>query len=176
MDDLHQRTGMTQSALSNIENEKSRTRQESIDNISRVLMAEGIHFTSHGVELLQDAVITLDTYIDLLDDIQARKPAEALFMNADERKSSHEVTEKMDELRQAGIKTRLLMPMDCDVTAGDPQQYRRSDLLAARDVTVIYGGRVGFWTPKGVLLMISEFLAEDYRKQFEVFWDHAKPL
>lgn len=175
LEDLSTRAGMTVAAISHIERGRA-PRQESLAALTTALETEGIRFTPYGVEQLQNAVIWLPAYTDLLDDMIAHNPNQALFMNADDRKSSAEVTERVQRLRSGGAKIRFLIQPDCDFIAGNPADYRRSRLLAARDVTVIYDNRTAFWTPDGVMVIISGFLAEDYRKQFERFWDHGETI
>lgn len=175
--DLAARTGLTEASISNFETGRTAApSSKTIETITRALTAEGIIFESDGIRRVRNAVIWLPLYTDLLDDILDRRPDEALFINADDEKSSLDVIDRVRRIRDAGIAMRFLVPPAARTISGDPACYRRSDMLAARDVTVIYGSRVALWTPDGVMVIVSDFLATDYRLQFEAFWNHAQKI
>ncbi len=173
---LAERAGLSKNSIAHIEIGMKQPSTRTVAKIERAFKAEGIVFTPNGLERQKDTVIWLDGYPALMDSVLDVKPDEVLFMNADDRKSSDDVMAKVLQMEAAGIKRRFLSPPDCTTFLMPSSEYRISNMVAARDVTVIYANRMGFYTPSGVMLIINDYLAEDYRKQFEVLWDHGQDV
>ncbi|MEM7668063.1 MAG: hypothetical protein AAF317_02800, partial [Pseudomonadota bacterium] len=139
------------------------------NRLTSLVNSLGYQLTENGILETNRAIIWLDSYLDLLAEIRAAKPGFALFMNADDRKSSEAVNAVMAEISTV-TPCRFLSPPDCDLFVLGKDLYRTSEHVVSRDVSVIYDGSVGIFTADGVMLVSNRWIAEDYRRQFDYFW------
>lgn len=174
--DLADRAGLSAQTVAALEKGDADPAARTLEKITRALEREGIFFTEWGVERRAIRSLILPDYAALLDRILADRPAEALFLNADDRKSSPAVRDRMAAFGAAGIAARFLLPPDGQGPVGPLIQCRRSEILPRRDVTVLWGDHVAWWTPDGVPVLIHPYMAGDYRAQFQGMWDHAKDV
>ena len=164
--------GISINALDNVEAGNS-YQKKTENRILRVISSLGYRLTENGVEESNRDVVWLENYEDLLADISLNGDKDVLFLNADDSKSSKNVTDATTFL-VTKFKCKFLCPDSATLfTFKDLAKYRRSELLGARDVSVIYGDRVGLYTPDGVMLVSNKWIAEDYRKQFTTLWENA---
>jgi len=167
--------GISVDALTNVEqNRPYHKRTEAL--ILRAVDNLGYSLTENGIEETQKVVICLETYTELLEDIRLNLPKDVLFLNADDRKSSSEVNTLTEEL-VGSTRCKFLCPIDADTFAfPDKAKYRKSALLGTRDVAIIYGERLGLYTPNGIMVIRNRWISEDYRKQFTTLWEVADDI
>lgn len=136
----------------------------------------GIIFTESGVEYRATNITFLDSFIDVLDDIERSlaKGGEILIHCADERRNSAAVTAKLAELNVA-YKLRFTIEAGNEVITTDPANYRGIDpeFFANAEVQVIYGDKVvtQVKSEKKIFISIrSSDNARVARRQFEYWW------
>ncbi len=147
---------------------------ETLQKLVAAFAREGIAFTESGVEYRRDRLLWLPNYGALLNVILDEKPPEALFMNADDAKSSPEVRKAESEMQKRGITLRFITP--ADGKAGKTGLWRQSSFPGFHDVRVVFGHSVAFWTPDRILVVVNDWLSADYRRQFEEVWKHAAKI
>ena len=172
--DLSARSGVSAPAITEFEGGRSQPGSETLKKLETAFTAAGILFTENGVEYRRDRIVWIADYLALLDDILLSGCREALFMNADDAKSSAAVREREEALAAAGIALRFLTP--AAGKSGRVGSWRRAAIPGFQDVRIIYGGRVAFWTPGEILLVINDYLAGDYERQFEELWQNAEKI
>jgi transcriptional regulator with XRE-family HTH domain len=162
--------------------ESGRTRSlDVLEAIQNTITAHGIEFTDDGgLRPRRVSSYLLDSYIDLLDDISRSMPqgGEVLKHCVDDRRSTPEVIEKVNLMRQAGIRERRTISDDNDYILGHPRDYRQipAGYFASSEVIIIYLNKVAFFVEGKALVIMSESLAKVFKDQFEYWWNQGKVL
>lgn len=177
--------GLTAAAIAHIENRKHRTSLERLEMIKGVFWEAGVEFLPHGGFRPRADVVALlegdDCYLTLLDDVyQTLKPGggggEALYIGADERKSTPAVIESKRRIAAAGIRSRYLIEEGNLYILGPLKNYRwlKKEIFTVNDVTVIYANKTAFVTlsdeAKRIVVLRDKHIAQNQRRVFEYFW------
>jgi transcriptional regulator with XRE-family HTH domain len=148
----------------------------------------GLRFTDHGVEENYEPIKIVYNYIDVLEDALSvlKKGEEILFHRADDRRSVPEVVQKMNEMRDAGIKFRSTICEGNNFIWGNPEEYRqlKKDYFLGSEVQVIYADRYVIHERKKIndkenhiyWIIKSQQIADVQRKEFQNYWKEAKCL
>lgn len=183
-DDLAARSCLSKFSIANLEGGKTASQKGTIDKIIKALELAGIEFIDGGVRLKKDSIIVVDGdgwYLRLLDDVhhsllQHENP-ELLIEFADERKSPPDIIQKIIDMRNDGIKMRLLV---CDGETniiGPLEEYRYIPKKLYRNyVSLIYGDKIAVSTENQLqaLVIRDSLLAQTRRNMFEIVWGLLK--
>lgn len=179
-DDLAARTGLSKFSIANLEGAKTSPQKGTIDKIIKSLELAGIEFIDDGVRLKKDSVIIVDGegwFLRLLDDVHhsilQHDNRELLIEFADESKSSPEVVEKIKEMRNDGIRMRVLISEGDTNILGPLQEYRYIPKEYFENyVSLIYGDKIAVCTEGNIKAIVIKdpLLAKTRRNMFNVTW------
>lgn len=177
--DLAHHAELTVDHIRNFEGGRSRP-LEVLESVYRTFSIHGIQFVSGGAILSQASSYILDSYMDLLNAISKEMPegGEILKHCVDDRRSTADVIEKVQEMRKAGVKDRLTISDDNTYITGYPGQYRQipKNYFASSEVVIIYLNKVAFFVDGKVLVIVSDALSRVFKDQFEYWWKQGKKL
>lgn len=147
-EEIAKKAGLTNKTISNLESGKSDGGARTIRRLREAYEDLGIVFTPHGFEYQPYKTAILENFIDVLIDAEStlKKGDEILMFCADERRNTPEVTKKFKELRNKGVKLRMICEQGNNEITGDKKDYRWVDpeLFAAGQVEVIYSDKYLF--------------------------------
>jgi len=184
---LAKQAGLTQPTISGLERgEVTEPNSKTISAIVNAFEAEGFYFTPNGIEHKTTNTYTIegnDCYLQLLQEIENTLSAgdEVLKNGTDERKSSPEVINQNQRLRNMGIKTRSLIKPKDNYIMGDLEEYRWMDkqLYAQGDVKVMFANKVAHlisWTDIPRIIVIEDrIIAEEAKRTFDYIWNQSTP-
>lgn len=182
---LAKKSSLTQSTISALENgEIESPGSKAVRAIVTACESEGFHFTGNGIERNDTNTFTiegLDCYLQLLKIAHAQLSNGDTFLKsgADERRSSPEVIDKLQRMRDAGIEMQTLLRPGDDYVMGDLSEYRWLDeqIHGRGDVKVIFGDHVAYlvtWSdPPKVIVVRDRIIAAEARRIFEYVWRHS---
>lgn len=177
--EVAEKTGLSLQAVRNAE-EGVEVKQSTKNALTLLYLAEGFEFTAEGISKSNVSSYVLPSYLDLLDDVSKtiQPGGEVLKHCVDDRRSDDATKEKVNQMREAGIKERLTISEENDFIAGDPDDYRKipKDYFAESEVTVMYADKIAFFVQSQVLVIRSEYLSRIFRKQFEYWWKTGVPV
>lgn len=178
--DLAENADLNDDQVQGFESGRSRS-LEVLEAINQAFIQQGLDFVDGGVIPRRISSYTLDSYMDLLEDIERSLPegGEVLKHCADDRRSTPEIIAKLNRMRRAGIRERLTISDDNDFIIGDPKDYRQIPadyFTSSQEVMCIYLNKVAFFANDKVLVIGSESLANVFRYQFEYWWRQGKKL
>lgn len=186
-EDLAEMAGISVDAIIGVEN--NRPYQKKTENrLLRVVEKKGYKFTEKGVEESNDPVLIVNDYIEVLNDALEVMSAgdEILFRRADDRRSSPEVIQKMNDMRKAGLKFRSTISENNTFIWGEKDEYRQipEKLFLGGDVQVIYADRYVIHECveedgeelDTFMIIRSEKIAKTQRVEFENEWGNGKCL
>ena len=177
--DLASYAGLNDDQIHNFEAGRTRS-LEVLEAIQRAFTAHGIEFVGGGVVPRHVSSYLLDSYIDLLDDIELSMPegGEVLKHCVDDRRSTPDVVEKVSVMRKMGISERLTISDDNDYIAGEAKNYRKipKSYFASSEVIIIYLNKVAFFVDGKALVIVSDSLSKVFKDQFEYWWKEGKAL
>jgi DNA-binding XRE family transcriptional regulator len=184
--DVAKGIGVSSQTISDIENERTNPKASIVADLQNFFEIKGIEFLEDGGVRKSKNFVKVyegtDCYMRLLDDAQTvlAHGGEFLKSAADERRSSDEVIQKVNQMRNAGIKMRALVKDGDTYLMGPLQEYRwmEEELFTDGDVKVIYGDRVGYlitWleTPRTIIIQ-DKTIAEEAKRHFEYIWKRSK--
>lgn len=182
--DLADKSGVSKSAIVNIEKEKAEPEASTLRKLKAALEREGIFVSDEGISKRDLFNIQFSTYLEVLQDVEKMLPngGEVLVHCADDRKSSEAVSKKLKELRDRKIKFRTTICEGNTFVSGDIRDYRwiDKDYFAESEVYVIYANRVVQHIQdkdKSVFsAVVSDRHARREKKQFEYWWKIGKPV
>ncbi|MBU2527600.1 MAG: helix-turn-helix domain-containing protein [Bacteroidetes bacterium] len=178
--DLADRVGVVLNTINHFEKGERQADTKTVNGIAAVFTGAGLEFANGGVTPKRVSSYQLDSYLDLLDDISEALPqgGEVLKHCVDDRRSTPEVTKKVEEMHRTGIRERATIADDNDFVAGDPADYRQipAGYFASSEVVIIFLNRVAFFVDGKALVIVSESLAKVFRDQFEYWWKEGKVL
>lgn len=182
--ELADRSGVSKSAIVNLEKEKAEPEASTLRKLKNALEKEGVLISEEGISKRDLFNIQFSTYLDVLDDIERVLPngGEVLVHCADDRKSSDAVNKKLKDLKNKKITFRTTISEGNTFVSGDIRNYRwiDKDYFAESEVSVIYANRVvqhiadkekSFFSA-----VVSDRHARRERKQFEYWWKIGKPV
>ncbi len=184
--DLADQTGLSKTAIANVESGKHRPTEKNMHNIISSFDRNGIEFIDGGVRQKQNLIQVLegeDCYLRFLDKAYYElkdKDSEILFTGSDERRSPPEVIEQFKRMRRAGIKMRSLILQGDTYVMGALEEYRwiPKQLFTTKDVKIVFGNSVAFlvsWsdTPK-VIIVRDPYIAQDSARTFNYLWNRGE--
>ncbi len=182
--DLATRARITQVTVTNIESGRTVGTRATFNAVQIALENEGIEFIENGVRRCEDYLNIWagdDAYLRLLDDIYFSLKAskgEALFLGADERKTLPGVVDSVRRIKNAGIRTRLLIEENNFHILGELKDYRQiPSRFFSNAVSVVYGDKYALLViaPAGhrVYVIRNEQALSAQRGIFEFFWEHG---
>ncbi len=144
----------------------------------RAFIKNGIEFKDGGVLPRQVSSYTLNSYIELLNEITEALPngGEVLKHCVDDRRSTPEVVEKVAAMRRMGIMDRMTIADSNDFIQGDAKDYRKipAAYFASSEVMIVFLNKVAFFVDGKVLVITSEKLSQIFKDQFEYWWKEGK--
>lgn len=161
--------------------ESGRTKSSEVGSaIYKALVANGIEFTGGGVLPRQVSSYMLDSYMDLLEDIEKNIPdgGEVLKHCVDDRRSNQQVIDYVAKMRNSGVRERMTIADDNNFITGDPKDYRQipADYFASSEVVITYADKVAFFVDAKALVIKSQTLSNVFKDQFEYWWKNGKEL
>lgn len=182
--DLADKSGVSKSAIVNIEKEKAEPEASTLRKLKNAIEREGVFTSDKGISKRDLFNIQFSTYLEVLEDIERALPqgGEVLIHCADDRKSSDAVNKKLKDLREKKIKFRTTICEGNTFVSGDIRDYRwiDRDYFAESEVYVIYSNRVVQHIAdkeKSIFsAVVSDRHARRERKQFEYWWKTGKPV
>lgn len=177
---LANHASLTIDQVRRFEGGKSQT-VEILEAIHKAFVAEGIAFTTHGVELRNNSITVIEGdewFLRLLDDVifslEGKPDAELLIECGDERQSPKEVVDRVRQLRDAGIKMRLLVEEGNTHLIGPLNEYRYIPKERFNNyVAFIYGDKFAICTENNTKALVFKdaSLATTRRNIFDLLWD-----
>lgn len=182
--DFAEQSGVSKSAIVNIESEKVEPEASTFRKLKNALEREGVYVSDEGITKRDLFNIQFLSYLEVLDDVERMLPdgGEVLVHCADDRKSSEAVTKKLQDLRSKKIRFRTTICEGNNFVSGDIRDYRWIDknYFAESEVYVIYANRVVqhiLDKDKSVFsAVVSDKHSRRERKQFEYWWKSGKPV
>ncbi len=181
--DLADHTGLSKTAIANIETGRHRPTLKNQKLIQDAFTNNSIEFIDDGVRYKKDLIRVYegeDCYLRFLDDAYyalIEEKGEILFSGSDERRSPEAVVESFRRMRKAGIGMRSLIKEGNTHIMGPLGEYRwvSEKLFTDADVKITYNDTVAFllsWaeTPKVVAIKDTQ-VAEDAQRTFNFIWD-----
>lgn len=161
--------------------ESGRTRSlDVLAAIQKAFLTQGMEFVDGGVVSKRVSSYTLDSYVELLDDISKslKDGGEVLKHCVDDRRSTPEVIEKIKAMKAMGIKERLTISDENDFITGDKKDYRSipKSYFATSEVIIIFSNKVAFFADGQALIIRNQTLSDVFRAQFEYWWKQGKPI
>jgi transcriptional regulator with XRE-family HTH domain len=161
--------------------EAGRTRSlDVLESVYKTLTLQGLEFYNGGVIPNKVASYTLNSYMDVLNDICMSLPdgGEVLKHCVDDRRSTPEVMEKVRKMRESGIRERLTISDQNHIVSGNREDYRQipADYFSSSEVIITYLNKVVFFVDGKALVVLNQTLANIFRDQFEYWWKAGKAL
>ncbi len=175
-------SGLNKQTISKIERELNAPNANTMRKLRGVYEDKGIVFTTHGFEYQPYKTSILENFMDILDDIEEtlKRGDEVLMHCADERRNLEGVTEKLNQIRQKGIRIRMTCEEGNEFITGKHEDYRwiDKDLFASSQVEVIYADKFYFhFTDAGrhfFVMTKNKEKAKTAKRQFEYQWKRGK--
>jgi transcriptional regulator with XRE-family HTH domain len=188
--DLARETGLSLTALNNIERRIASPRQSTMDLIAKTLEQGGVEFTDGpGVKMRGEAFEFLEfkgrDFIDrqTQDLMQHIKSGDYVWMcNSDERKIRQFGAAADDTyqifLRENKIDERIIVPHGHNYFVSHPKAYRWiTPEVIGPILWMVYADRTAFFIwekPMRCIVIRSQSLHDAYKKQFQFLWKQAK--
>lgn len=190
--DLAGHSGISVTAMNNIDRGLSKPRVQTLTDIKKVFETNGVEFIDgNGVRFRKDVfrIETFEgsagyqTYLRDLMDTQIAKGGEALHYSYDEpslvKKHRKAHFDFYREYIKHKLKERVLTIEGVSERSGPPQcsEYRwLSKDFFGRIGHSIYGNKYCIFLKNRIIIIENEDIADAYRKQFESDWKIAKKV
>jgi transcriptional regulator with XRE-family HTH domain len=182
--DLAENTGLSKSAIANIEAGRGEPEMRTLRKIETCFQEHGVFFSANGVEKRDFLLTTFHDYMEVLQDIErtVSPGGEVLFHCADDKRSSTAVSSKLTEMRAAGYRFRSTICEGNTTILGDIADYRwiPADYFSGSEICVIYGDKFMQHVPgageQNFIVMKSAIHADVMRRQFEYWWRNGRPI
>lgn len=182
--DLAEKAQVSKSTIANLEASRSEPDARTLRRIEECFCEHGIFVTATGVEKRDFVLTTYNDYLDVLRDVENTVPPgeEVLFHCADDRRSSHAVTRRLNEMREAGYRFRSTICEGNTTILGNLPDYRwiPEDYFSGSEICVIYGDKFMQHVPSeggdNFVVMKSALHADVMRRQFEYWWRIGKAI
>lgn len=179
--------GVSKMNISDIENEKSKPRANTLHSIELYFRTCGIRLTAAGGIEPDHNLVTVyegaDCYSKFLASAQAllaEKKGEVLFSGSDERRTPPEILQNFNDMRASGIRMRSLIEHGNSYIMGPLDEYRwmPEELFVEGDVKAIFSDRVGYlvsWSNiRKVIVIQDATIATEARRSFEYIWKRSE--
>lgn len=178
--DLSTRTGINPATISEIENNKSRPKLETILAIKDAFELEGLEFVNGGVHYKPDRTVMVSGqgwFLKVLDDvygtlIKSSSP-ELLVDGVDDSKSPASVVEQYRKFRASGFKMRFTAEEGNTFISGRIEEYRYIPSAYFKNwVKLVYGDKIAISRANetGCMIILDKDLAEEERNKFNLMW------
>lgn len=161
--------------------EAGRTRSlEVLEAVYKTFTVNGLEFINGGVVPNKISSYILDSYMEVLRDIENSLPqgGEVLKHCADDSRSSSEIISQIAEMREAGIRERLTISDKTNFVTGNKKDYRKipADYASSSEIIIIYLNKVVFFADGKALVVVNKMLSEVFRNQFEYWWKEGSKI
>ncbi len=161
--------------------EAGRTRSlEVLEAVFKTFTVNGLEFINGGVAPNKISSYILDSYMEVLRDIEDSLPhgGEVLKHCADDSRSSSEIISKVAEMREAGIRERLTISDKTYFVTGNKKDYRKipADYVSSSEIIIIYLNKVVFFADGKALVVVNKMLSDVFKNQFEYWWKEGSKL
>ena len=183
-----QRAGLHLQTIVGLERGENAPSSATLQKIRSVFERNGLEVSDYELRFVKKSTYEIESdrwYVDLLDDVLQRlmeypdDKREVLVGFATNRTSDSLIVNKWRELREHGIKMRMLVCEGDTYLNGPENEYRYiPKQYFTNYVQLIYANRVGFSSRlhKKAIVIHDAILYDSMRKQFENFWSiGAKP-
>ncbi len=182
--DLAAYSGVSTASIGKIETGSQKPTQETLERLSYAFQEAGIRFFGKtGLERIELPIITFEGegwFLKLLDDVcdtlRGEPDAELLVDGADDRKSPPKVVQKIQILRQVGIKMRIFVEEGNTHLMGPLEEYRYIPKRFYNNLnTLIYADKVALCIAELSYCQIyrNPNLAQERRNKFNWMWSLA---
>jgi DNA-binding XRE family transcriptional regulator len=178
-DVLCEKSGLSKQAVFDFENDAvENPRLKTVTSMIAAFEAENIRVFENGIEEIKENTFTVSSFMEVLydADLVLKKNDIIYFHCADDRRSSDEVTKKLQELEGRGVNLRFTYEKGNLHFSTNKENYRWIDpeLFASSEVEVVYGDRcVLHIVEEGnskFQVIKNKANAGARRKQIEYFW------
>ena len=146
--DLARYTGLNDDQIQAFEAGRTRS-LEVLEAIYKTFILQGLDFSNGGVVPNKVSSYTLNSYMDVLNDICMSMPNGGVVLKhcVDDRRSTLEVMEKVHKMREAGIRERLTISDQNHIVSGNREDYRQipADYFSSSEVIITYLNKVVFF-------------------------------
>ena len=179
--DLAAKAGIALSSVVRLEKDFSLSTKAG-QKIIRAFESEDIEISEEGIRIRKRIIHVAHDFLDVLQDAHAclRRGDELLQHCASEARNTPEVTLKLAEMVNAGIRHRLTLCEGDAQMSMDRNNYRWIDkeLFAGAQVSLIYKDRFVFHVVEAereiFVTIINNDLANVMKSQFNYFWKRGK--
>lgn len=180
---LSERSGISAPTIRHVEDDKE-IKDSTRTALINALEDEGLFLTAHGIELSDEKVLLLDSFLEVLKNMKSScaPGMGVLFHCADERRNSPEVTAAIADLAAAGFQLRFTLCEGNELTTTAAENYRWIDAeyFASSEVLTVYEDKVVIDVSEEerdqFLLIKNRHLAKAMKRQFEYWWRQGCPI
>lgn len=173
--------GISPLALDSVEQNRP-YQKKTEQRILRLVESLGYELTKFGIEQIDSNILTVQDYMEVLDDAEVilRKGDILYFHCADDRRSTPEVTEKLQQMEGKGIILRSTYARGNDVFTTDPDGYRwiDADLVENTQVEAVYADRsvlqIEVDGESHFQIIKNKALADSRRNYIETTWNNGE--
>lgn len=181
--DLADRSGVSKPSIIRIEKDLMSVKYDVRQSIEKPFLDNNLEFIEGGARLSKKIVHIIegdDCYQRILDDAfrdLSKTDGEFLKSGANEKRSNTVVIDKLNFMRESGIKFRSLLKKGDTFMRGPIEEYRWLDdsLYVESDVKFIYSNKVGYlmswFETYRVILIEDEKIAEENKRIFNYIWN-----
>ena len=173
-DRLAMAAGLSALSISNIEKGAQDPSARTLDKIRRALEAGGAFFTPAGVEYRPGQILSLPSYIEVLEDAARILPSggEILCHCAAGARSTDAVRNAKQDLARRGVTFRYTVRAGDTDLPGAPGECRAmpADIFAGSEVMLFYADTVALDGGDAFLIFRSASLSAALRRQLLEFW------
>lgn len=188
--DLADQTGLSKTAIANVESGKHRPTEKNMHNIIDAFDRNGVEFIDGGVRQKKDLIRIFEgenSIMNFFDDIyltMRKKGGEILISGSDERDFAKRLGEKnriihidrMEKLNNYKCKCLIKESDQNDISVSYAEYRKIPDDMFSNVPFYIYGSKLAIilWNNDAKVILIDDHdLMEAYKKQFEVIWRTA---
>lgn len=182
------KTGLTLGSITKIETGKQKPTKETLDEIAKVFLEEGIRFHPNGGFQIEKDTIKifegLEGYAKIQEDIIRtciKDNSEALFLGVNDKKSTRLTIDKEKEIYDTGVICRYLVSTDDEYILGPLEEYRKIDpsYFFSNNVVVIYSNKIVITSVSEKIvvrcvLISDDGIAEQMKQYFDNLWSKGK--
>lgn len=181
--DLADQTGLSKTAIANVESGKHRPTEKNMNNILDAFDRNGVEFIDGGVRQKQNLIRVLegdDCYLKLLDEVfhtLKDSDEEFLILCADDRVSPKMVNDSYRRIRDSGIKMRQIVEDGNTYLMAPLAEYRYIPKeYFMNNVTIIYKNNIAtaLEGDNKISVIKDKTLADTQRKLFNFIWNNTE--
>lgn len=187
--DLAEASGLSLTAINNIENGSANPRAATLEQIALSFKAhrivfidgDGVKIDNNITQIFEGENAIQLLFEDILDTFKDGPKSEIMVSGVDENffltSAPHTLIEHIKELDVLGVGKKLLSCEGDTNFISSPQAYRWVPKEQFSNLTLfyIYGDKWAtiIWDPLQVIIIDHKWLAESYKRQFMFIWDKA---